>query len=91
MKTITVRDLRLHWPSIEKQLAGGSSELIVTRDSRPVAKLSALPPEKKAARPRLTAELHARWMKEIWGEKPPKTRSDRWLNEDRAERFSRAR
>lgn len=87
MKTVTVRDLRLHWPSIEKQLAGGSSELIVTRDSKPVAKLSALPPEKKAARPRLTAELHEKWMRKIWGDSPPKARSDKWLARERAERF----
>src|SRR5436190_19554947 len=38
MKTVTVRDLRQRWPETEKALQT-EQEILVTRDSKPVAKL----------------------------------------------------
>ena len=38
MRTITIRDLRQHWPEAEAALQV-EDEIIVTRDSQPVAKL----------------------------------------------------
>ena len=38
MKTITIRDLRQRWPEAEAALQA-EDEIIVTRDSKPVAKL----------------------------------------------------
>ena len=38
MKTITIRDLRQRWPEVEAVLQA-EDEIIVTRDSKPVAKL----------------------------------------------------
>ena len=87
MNTITIREVRQHWPAVEKRLAL-ERELIVTRDAAPVAKLSALPLPKTGRRKRFSDEMHARWMKEIWGSKPPRTDSGKWLDEERRERFT---
>jgi antitoxin (DNA-binding transcriptional repressor) of toxin-antitoxin stability system len=38
MTSMTVRDMRLHWPKVEKALAEGE-EILITRDSKPVARL----------------------------------------------------
>jgi antitoxin (DNA-binding transcriptional repressor) of toxin-antitoxin stability system len=87
MNTITIRQVRQHWPEVEKRLLA-ERELMVTRDAVPVAKLSALSPPKRAQRKRFTPELHARWMKEIWGSKPPRLNSGKWLDDERRERFT---
>jgi len=86
INTITIREVRQHWPAVEKRLAA-EGELTITRDSRPVAKLSALRPAKLPPRQRFTAELHARWMKEIWGDHPPRIDSGKILEELRRDRF----
>lgn len=88
MKTVTVRDLRLHWPKIEQQLTHGSGELIVTRDAKPVAKLTIISAGKEPPQPRFSAALHERWMKGVWGRNPPKTDSGKWLAAGRSERRS---
>ena len=67
MKTITIRDLRQRWPEAEAALQT-EDEIIVTRDSRPVAKLVRVtPPEAK--RPRWTPEEHRRWIRKVFGKK----------------------
>ena len=38
-----MRDMRLHWPKAEKALAEGE-EILITRDSEPVARLLPLVP-----------------------------------------------
>lgn len=86
MKTVTVRDLRLHWPKIEQQLAHGSGELLVTRDAKPVARLTAFSAGKAAPKPRFSATMHDRWMRDVWGRSRPKTDSGKWLAAGRAER-----
>ena len=42
MKTMTVRDIRQKWPEAERALAV-EGEIIVTRDSKPVAKIIPFP------------------------------------------------
>ena len=63
MKTITIRDLRQRWPEAEAALQV-DEEILITRDSKPVAKLvrisSAAP-----KRPRWKVEEHARWQKKV--------------------------
>lgn len=88
MNTITVREIRQRWPLVEKRLAA-EGELTVTRDSRPVAKLSVLRPAKLPRRNRFTPELHARWMREIWGNHSPRIDSGKILEELRRDRFGR--
>ena len=67
MKTISIRDLRQRWPEAEAALQI-EEEIIVTRDSKPVAKLVRIA-EPKAKRKRWDPEEHKRWMKKVWGDK----------------------
>ena len=82
MNTITIRDLRQRWPETEAALQV-EDEILITRDSKPVAKLVRVVAGAHA-RPRWDAEAHARWQKKVSGGK--KSRSDTALAESRAER-----
>ena len=60
---MTIRDLRRRWPEAEAAPRTGE-EIVITRDSEPVAKLVRMhSPEKK--RPRWNAQEHARWLKRM--------------------------
>jgi len=62
-----IRDLRQRWPETEAALKV-EHEIIITRDSKPVAKLVRLvPPEAK--RKRWNPEEHKKWIKKVWGNK----------------------
>ncbi len=64
---ITIRDLRQRWPEAEAALQV-EDEIIVTRDSKPVAKLVRVtPPEAK--RRRWDPEEHRRWIRKVFGKK----------------------
>jgi antitoxin (DNA-binding transcriptional repressor) of toxin-antitoxin stability system len=65
MRTITIRDLRQRWPEAEAALQA-EDEIIVTRDSRPVAKLVRVT-QAEAKRPRWTPDEHRRWIKKVFG------------------------
>ena len=67
MRTITIRDLRQRWPEAEAALQT-EEEIIVTRDSNPVAKLVRVT-QAEAKRPRWTPEEHRRWIKKVYGKK----------------------
>jgi len=83
MKTITIRDLRQRWPEAEAALAM-EGEIIITRDSKPVARLLRVaPPESN--RPRWDPEEHRRWTKKVFGNKVFPS-SDERLAADRADR-----
>ena len=65
MKTITIRDLRQRWPEAEAALQV-EHEILITRDSKPVAKLvRVVPPETK--RKRWNPEEHKKWIKKVYG------------------------
>ena len=86
MKTITIRDLRQRWPEAEAALKV-EDEIIITRDSKPVAKLVRVSTA-ASPRPRWDAEEHARWQKKVAGGKM--SRSEMALGQSRADRvFSR--
>jgi antitoxin (DNA-binding transcriptional repressor) of toxin-antitoxin stability system len=82
VKTITIRDLRQRWPEAEAAL-NLEGELLITRDSVPVAKLVRIAPE-TARRPRWDVEAHARWQVKVSSGKV--SDSDASLAESRAER-----
>ena len=67
MRMITIRDLRQRWPEAEAALQA-EDEIIVTRDSKPVAKLVRVT-QAEAKRTRWTAEEHRRWIKKVFGRK----------------------
>jgi len=67
MKTVTVRDLRQRWPETERALQK-EHEIVVTRDSRPVAKLVRyVEPEKP--RKRFDPVAHGKWQRKLGGGK----------------------
>ena len=82
MKTITIRDLRQRWPEAEAALKV-EDEILITRDSKPVAKLVRVSTA-ESKRPRWDMEEHARWQKKISGGKV--SRSDAALAASRAGR-----
>ena len=67
MKTITIRDLRQRWPEAEAALKV-ENEILITRDSKPVAKLVRVL-QQKAKRKRWNPEAHKKWIKKIYGNK----------------------
>jgi antitoxin (DNA-binding transcriptional repressor) of toxin-antitoxin stability system len=87
MKTISIRDLRQRWPEAEAALEV-EDEILITRDSKPVAKLVRVAPP-KSRRKRWDAEAHKKWLGKIWGNKTKpssnaiweKARADRWEKE----------
>jgi len=84
MKTITIRDLRQRWPEAEAALQV-EDEILITRDSKPVAKLVRVVPQ-KPKRKRWNPEEHLRWLKKVYGNKMlessdaiwARVRADRW-------------
>ena len=73
MKTFSVRDLRQRWPEAEALLRH-ERELIITRDSKPVAKLVRFTAPKKR-RKRFDPAAHAKWQEKISG-----SRVTRWVD-----------
>lgn len=83
MKTITIRDLRQHWPEAEAALQV-EEEILITRDSKPVAKLVRVL-EQMPRRKRWNPEEHKKWMKKVWGKKEVRL-VDKYLHADRKDR-----
>jgi antitoxin (DNA-binding transcriptional repressor) of toxin-antitoxin stability system len=74
MKTVSVRDLRQRWPETERALQT-EKEIIITRDSKPVAKLVRYI-EPEAKRKRFNPLAHAKWQRKLSGGKVT-----RWVEE----------
>ena len=83
MKTITIRDLRQRWPEAEAALQV-EDEILITRDSQPVAKLVRVTPV-QPKRPRWNPDEHRKWIKKVFGNKVFAS-SDARLAEARADR-----
>lgn len=74
MKTVTVRDLRQRWPETERALQV-EREIVVTRDSKPVAKLVRYV-EPAKPRARFDPVSHGKWQRKMSG-----GRVTRWVDE----------
>jgi antitoxin (DNA-binding transcriptional repressor) of toxin-antitoxin stability system len=83
MKTITIRDLRQRWPEAEAALQV-EEEILITRDSKPVAKLVRIV-EKTPRRKRWNPEEHKKWIKKVWRNKQVRL-VDKYLHADRKDR-----
>jgi antitoxin (DNA-binding transcriptional repressor) of toxin-antitoxin stability system len=83
MKSITIRDLRQRWPEAEAALQV-EDEIIITRDSKPVAKLVRVV-EPESRRKRWNPEEHLKWLKKVWGNKQVNL-VDKYLQADRDNR-----
>lgn len=64
---MSIRDLRQRWPEAEAALQI-EDEIVITRDSKPVAKLVRIAPH-KVKRKRWDPNEHMRWMKKVYGNK----------------------
>jgi antitoxin (DNA-binding transcriptional repressor) of toxin-antitoxin stability system len=74
MKTVSVRDLRQRWPETEKTLQT-EREILITRDSKPVAKLVRyVEPEKP--RKRFDPISHGKWQRSM-----SRGKLTRWVDE----------
>jgi antitoxin (DNA-binding transcriptional repressor) of toxin-antitoxin stability system len=67
MNTIPIRDLHQRRPKANAALRA-KDEMIVTCDSKPVAKLVRVT-QAEAQRPRWTAAAHRKWIKKVFGNK----------------------
>jgi antitoxin (DNA-binding transcriptional repressor) of toxin-antitoxin stability system len=67
MTSLTIRELRQSWPAAERALEE-ESEIVITRDGKPVAKLVRYS-ESKKRRPRFDPEKHFAKMLKIQGGK----------------------
>jgi len=67
VKTITIRDLRQRWPEAEAALQM-EDEILITRDSKPVAKLVRIV-ERTPKRKRWSPEEHKKWIRKVYGNK----------------------
>jgi antitoxin (DNA-binding transcriptional repressor) of toxin-antitoxin stability system len=83
MKTISVRDIRLHWPKAEQALRR-DGELVVTRDGTPVARLLPFEAPAPSAAP-FDGAAHLRWLSKFWKGKTIGPSTDEWLRQDRDE------
>ena len=84
MKSISVRELRHHWPEAEKALQS-HTEIVITRDSKPIAKLmrwEAKPPRGK----RFSPSAHREWQRKVFGDRKLPQIVDRALEQDRRDR-----
>jgi antitoxin (DNA-binding transcriptional repressor) of toxin-antitoxin stability system len=79
MKTVTVRDLRQRWPETEKALQI-EHEILVTRDSRPVARLVRYV-EPDSPRTRFDPVAHGAWQRKMSGGKVTRWVADGLLTE----------
>ena len=78
MKTFSVRDLRQRWPKAEALLRV-EREIVITRDSRPVARLVRIRADTKR-RKRFDAAAQAAWQRKVAGR-----RVCRWVDAALAE------
>lgn len=79
MKTVTVRDLRQRWPETEKALQV-ESEILITRDSKPVAKLVRYV-EPRKPRKRFDPVAHGKWQRKVGGDQVTRWVDDGLLKE----------
>jgi antitoxin (DNA-binding transcriptional repressor) of toxin-antitoxin stability system len=73
MKTVTIRDLRQRWPETEKALQT-ENEILITRDSKPVAKLVRYTEPTK--RKRFDPVAHGKWQRKL-----SRGKLTRWVDE----------
>ena len=83
MRTLSVRDLRQRWPEAEARLRV-EREIVITRDSKPVAKLVRID-DKPKRRKRFDPVAHAKWQRRMGGGRVARW-VDRALDEARRDR-----
>ena len=82
MKTMTVRDIRLKWPEAERALVR-EGEIIVTRDSKPIARILPYEAPPRTRRARFDPAAQMRWLGRFWRNRPSGPSTDELLRRDR--------
>lgn len=82
MKTIFIRDLRQKWPVVERGRKTSGS-MLITRNSKPVARLMPLEPAEASARKRFNPAAQAAWLEASWGKESSAPWVDAALQRDR--------
>ncbi len=82
---MTVREIRLKWPDAERALAR-VGEIIVTRDSKPVARIVPYDARPRARRTRFDPIEQERWLKQFWRNRKIGPSTDELLQRDRQRR-----
>lgn len=78
MRTLSVRDLRQRWPQAEALLEV-EQEIIITRDSKPIAKLVRISASKEP-RKRFDPVVHGKWQRKV-----SRGKVSRWVDRALAE------
>jgi antitoxin (DNA-binding transcriptional repressor) of toxin-antitoxin stability system len=84
MMRMSVRDVRLKWPDAERKLAA-TGEIVITRDSKPVARLLPYGPERRRNRVRFDPTTHLRWLRKFWKGRPIGISTAALLERDRSD------
>lgn len=84
MTRMSVRDIRLRWPEAERTLAT-VGEIVVTRDSKPVARILPYRPPARRRRARFDPVAHTRWLRRFWRARRTRVSTDELLERDRSE------
>jgi len=84
MTRMSVRDIRLKWPEAERTLAT-VGEIVVTRDSKPVARILPYEQQRRRARARFDPAEHTRWLRQFWKRQPRQASTDERLKAERDE------
>ena len=82
MKTMTVRDIRLKWPEAERALVR-EGEIIVTRDSKPIARILPYEASRRTRRARFDPAAQMRWLSRFWRNRSSGPPTDELLRRDR--------
>lgn len=82
MKTMTGRDIRLQWPEAERALAR-VWEIVVTRDSKPIARIVPYEFRSRARRARFEPAAQERWLERFWRHRQPGPSMTELLRRDR--------
>jgi hypothetical protein len=84
VKSISVRDLRHRWPEAEKALLS-EKEIIITRDAKPIAKLTKWVGEPLRSG-RFTPASHRKWQRQVFGQGKTMRSVDEWIEKGREDR-----
>ena len=84
MSRMTVREVRLKWPEAERRLEA-TGEIIITRDSKPVARLLPYAAPTVRRRKRFDPEAHMRWLRKEWKGRMLRVSTDEFLDRDRSD------
>ena len=72
------------WPEAERKLAA-AGEIVITRDSKPVARLLPYGPQRRTSRTRFDLAAHLRWLRGFWKGRAVGISTDALLKCDRSE------